>query len=158
MKLMRTDLNDFARELAKTNTDALIEALKGAIQEFNENLAEQFGSNFAQLNEAVGKLLEWQENNKRDMEELRISLDKSIASIEKSAEGIERIEGSLKETAQHLNGLGDLLRTFSSARLWTLKSDLKLLPKCLRRLLMQCQELKNYCVNIRRVWVKHWEA
>ena len=108
MKLMRTDLNDFARELAKTNTDALIEALKGAIQEFNENLAEQFGSNFAQLNEAVGKLLEWQENNKRDMEELRISLDKSIASIEKSAEGIERIEGSLKETAQHLNGLGDL--------------------------------------------------
>lgn len=108
MKLMRTDLNDFARELAQTNTDALIEALKGAIQEFNENLAEQFGSNFAQLNEAVGKLLEWQENNKRDMEELRRSLDKSIGTIEKSAESIEKIEKALEETAEHLNGLGDL--------------------------------------------------
>ncbi len=108
MKLMRTDLNDFARELAKTNTDTLIEALKGAIQEFNENLAEQFGSNFAQLNEAVGKLLEWQENNKRDMEELRRSLDQSIGAIEKSAEGIEKIEMSIRETSQHLSGLGDL--------------------------------------------------
>ena len=43
ISLMRQDLNDFAKELAKTNTDALIDALKGAIQEFNENLAEQFG-------------------------------------------------------------------------------------------------------------------
>ena len=71
MKLMRTDLNDFAKTVAEANTTAFIDALKAAIADFNKNLTEQFGENFKRLNEAVGKLLEWQENNKKDMEDMR---------------------------------------------------------------------------------------
>ena len=39
---------------------ALIEALRDVIRDFNAKLTEQFGDNFKQLNEAVGKLLVWQ--------------------------------------------------------------------------------------------------
>ena len=48
-----------------TNTTAFIDALERAIADFNQNSnRNQFGENFAKLNDAVGKLLEWQENNK----------------------------------------------------------------------------------------------
>lgn len=43
MRLMRQDLNDFAKTVAEANTTAFIEALKEAISDFNKNLAEQFG-------------------------------------------------------------------------------------------------------------------
>ena len=80
-KLMRTDLNDFAKTAAEANTTAFIDALKAAIADFNKNLTEQFGENFKRLNEAVGKLLEWQENNKKDMEDMRTSIDTAVKGI-----------------------------------------------------------------------------
>ena len=36
--------------------------MEGAVREFNDKLSEQFGENFKHLNEAVGRLLEWQEH------------------------------------------------------------------------------------------------
>ena len=54
-------LQDFADMLSKSATEQVIEALKQVIVDFNNNLTEQFGENFKQLNEAVFKLVEWQE-------------------------------------------------------------------------------------------------
>ena len=44
-----------AESVAKLATDELIEALKTVIEDFNAKITEQFGENFKQLNEAVGK-------------------------------------------------------------------------------------------------------
>ena len=46
-------LQDFADTLSKSATEQVIEALKQVITDFNNNLTEQFGDNFKQLNEAV---------------------------------------------------------------------------------------------------------
>ena len=109
MRLMRQDLNDFAKTVAEANTTAFIEALKEAISDFNKNLAEQFGENFAKLNEAVGKLLEWQENNKKDMESIRDTLDKFVQAARDSSTAIQEIEKSTASIPETVTGLANLL-------------------------------------------------
>jgi methyl-accepting chemotaxis protein len=58
---MRETMDQTMEKLAKGVTDEIIDALQGVISDFNNNLKEQFGENFKQLNEACLKLVEWQE-------------------------------------------------------------------------------------------------
>lgn len=69
-KAIRESLDEFGRTLAENNSKAFIEALEGAVREFNEKISEQFGENFAQLNEAVGRLLEWQQEYRMQLAEM----------------------------------------------------------------------------------------
>ena len=50
--------NEFADQMAENNTKALIEALEEVMRDFNTKINEQFGDNFKQLNEAVGRINE----------------------------------------------------------------------------------------------------
>ncbi len=81
IKLARQDSNDrldkmgqsmerFYEKIAELGSAALIEALREVIKDFNEKLTEQFGENFKQLNQAVGKILEWQEQYRLQMTEM----------------------------------------------------------------------------------------
>lgn len=106
---MRKDLNDFATTVAEANSSALIDALKEAIADFNKNLIEGLGDNFARLNDAVGKLLEWQDNNKRDMEEIRDTLDKAVKSISETSESLQKIEEASRKIPENVAGLSELL-------------------------------------------------
>lgn len=60
LKKMNQAVDKFYDEIAGKSTDVLLEALKIIIADFNKNLNEQFGENFKELNQAVGKILEWQ--------------------------------------------------------------------------------------------------
>ena len=55
--------------------------MKGVIREFNEKISEQFGDNFKQLNEAVGRLLEWQENYRTQIEQTQTEIEKTAQPI-----------------------------------------------------------------------------
>ena len=59
--------NEFADQMAENNTKALIEALEEVMRDFNTKINEQFGDNFKQLNEAVGRINEWQEQYRQQM-------------------------------------------------------------------------------------------
>ena len=83
--------NEFAAQMAENNTKALIEALKEVIEDFNAKINEQFGDNFKQLNEAVGRINEWQEQYRQQMNELAAQFQVAAASIEKSRESLEII-------------------------------------------------------------------
>ena len=106
MRLSQTDftsdlfkkLDEFAEEMAKGATEQIIEALNEVIRDFNNNLTEQFGENFKQLNDAVFKLVEWQENYKQQLEEMRIAFDLSAKTIDQSKQALDQIvqEGILK--------------------------------------------------------------
>jgi chromosome segregation ATPase len=110
LRLMRQDLNDFAKTVAEANTTAFIDALERAIADFNQNLTEQFGENFAKLNDAVGKLLEWQENNKRDMESLRDTLDEFVKAAKSSSESLKAVEEATSSIPQNMESLSGLLQ------------------------------------------------
>ncbi len=60
LKQLNNAVDKFYEEIAGKSTDLLLEALKTIIADFNKNLNEQFGENFKELNQAVGKMLEWQ--------------------------------------------------------------------------------------------------
>jgi len=59
---------EFSSYMLEENSKVFVEALNKTIKDFNINLVETFGSNFKQLNEAVSKLLDWQEHYKDTIE------------------------------------------------------------------------------------------
>jgi hypothetical protein len=96
IKLLRQDSNDqlqklresfsnFSKHMVENNQKAIIEALREVISDFNENLTDQFGDNFKQLNEGVKQLVVWQDQYKRELDiikdyQMQASENMSIAT------------------------------------------------------------------------------
>ena len=106
------EFRQFADQMSKAFSDAIIEELKGVIREFNDRLSEQFGENFKQLNEAVGRLLVWQENYRTQLEELKRSFDTAVESLVATEAAVSKVEeatASIPEHAQRLSEASELL-------------------------------------------------
>lgn len=120
--------DSFAEKMAKSNSEALIEALKEVIRDFNAKINEQFGENFKHLNEAVGKLLEWQENYRVELEELQKQFKACVKGIEDSnvaltgvaekslhvVEAAAKLEQLLIAYDDHRTRLAEHLQAFAS--------------------------------------------
>lgn len=89
METLNKSFKDFAEKMVEDNKASLIEALQQVIKDFNEKITEQFGENFKQLNEGVGKMLEWQENYTKQVEKAVAVLDKAGVSMEASSEALK---------------------------------------------------------------------
>ena len=74
-------LDEFAEMMSRSASEQVIEALKEVIADFNQNLTEQFGDNFKKLNASVEKLVVWQENYRKQLEELHNLYEESVAAI-----------------------------------------------------------------------------
>ncbi|OQX07338.1 MAG: hypothetical protein BWK73_28425 [Thiothrix lacustris] len=116
---------DFAKVLAENNSKAFIEALEKAMRDFNNNITEQFGDNFKQLNLAVGKLLEWQEKYKSHVETLTANFEIAVKSVdlikasfgdlEVRSKSFTEVSSSLHKILQGLDlQLGDLKNHLSA--------------------------------------------
>lgn len=81
-------------QMAQTFAEGLIEQLENVIREFNERLSEQFGENFARLNEAVGNLLTWQDNYKAQLTEMKEAFEASVQALEDTSEHVQAIAAS----------------------------------------------------------------
>ncbi len=102
LKLIRKDTNDRLDTLKITQQEALlkisemgsktlVEALRDVIKEFNSRLTEQFGGNFKQLNEAVGKLLIWQSQYKAHIEATTERHIKIVNSMEIASNNYQKL-------------------------------------------------------------------
>ena len=98
------EFRKFAEHMSKAFSDAIIQKLKSVIREFNEKLSEQFGEKFKQLNQAVGKLLEWQENYKEHIEKLE-------SRFENATEAIQSTDKSLQSVAENTDRIADSIET-----------------------------------------------
>ncbi len=122
--------NNVAESIIKLATNELIAALSNVIKEFNAKINEQFGDNFKQLNEAVGKTVEWQEQYRQQMDELANEFRVASESIEQSRVSMEQIARASSEIAEKsssivacaenmeplLHTLNDQLEAFSDLR------------------------------------------
>jgi len=106
-KTMVEKFDEFANQLAENNTQALIGALEGVIRDFNEKISEQFGNNFQHLNEAVGKLLIWQEQNREAMDQVVESFGQSASQLRAIQESVT----SISEQAQSIPEAMEALQT-----------------------------------------------
>ena len=99
---------EFSNYMLEENSKAFIEALNKTIRDFNINLVETFGSNFKQLNEAVAKLLDWQEHYK-DTIELTTENQKTIFN------SFRNIETELDNFNQKTKGINNVVSELSLA-------------------------------------------
>lgn len=125
LKLSRQDINDRLDALKKSQQEslsklgemgskALIEALRDVIRDFNAKLTEQFGDNFKQLNEAVGKLLVWQNQYTTHIETMTDRHIKIVASMTVASDNYAQLvdkAGTFTQISQHLATLLTSLET-----------------------------------------------
>ena len=109
---------EFSNYMLEENSKAFIEALNKTIRDFNINLVETFGSNFKQLNEAVAKLLDWQEHYK-DTIELTTENQKTIFN------SFRNIETELDNFNQKTKGINTVVSELSLATKEALEQNYK---------------------------------
>lgn len=105
-KRVNTSLQEAINQLALGASKELIGALELVIKDFNVNLQEQFGDNFKELNNAVGRLLSWQENYKQSIEDNQNLLHQTRLSIEQNAKSMQQTQENLQAiTAQNISAM-----------------------------------------------------
>ena len=104
-----TAFKEFATYMAEENSKAFIEALNKTIRDFNNNLIESFGSNFKQLNEAVIKLVDWQEEYKQIIE----TTTENQKVIFNSFNGIEKELQTFTSETRNINSIVSELSTLT---------------------------------------------
>ena len=104
-------LKDYQQTMTKANTEALINALETVLQDFNTQINTQYGDNFKELNIAVGKMLEWQENYKVELEAL-------LSTQRTNGDLLDKASGAFEKMVQHseiFSSVSDSLATMLDA-------------------------------------------
>ena len=101
-------LINFSEILSKSATEAVINALKQVIVDFNNNLTEQFGDNFKELNSAVKDLIVWQENYKSIIEKMTHQYEVSVKLIDDIEKSINNISDNASLIPKNMEKLCDI--------------------------------------------------
>jgi len=110
--LMRKSLDDFAEKVSELGSKALIEALQKVISDFNNQLNEQFGDNFKQLNLAVEKLVLWQQQYKDELDKLQAVQKQSSEDLAKASAIFTVLVEKASAYTKSAESLTALLTTF----------------------------------------------
>lgn len=111
---IKAEFRDFSSKLSEMATQHIIEALKEVIRNFNENLNEQFGDNFKQLNQAVEKLVTWQEEYRQQMIDTKAALDSSVEAMSSGAESLESIRNDAQAIPPTMKTLEEVLEVLGT--------------------------------------------
>ncbi len=111
---LRKSLDDFAEKVSELGSKALIEALQKVISDFNNQLNEQFGENFKQLNLTVEKLVLWQKQYKEELNQLQSVQKQGAEDLARSASIFKDLVSQAMAYTQSAESLSTLLKTFES--------------------------------------------
>ncbi|KZZ12838.1 hypothetical protein A3750_04770 [Oleiphilus sp. HI0079] len=103
------EMSDFGDLLSKSATQQVIEALNQVIQDFNNQLTEQFGENFKELNAAVLELVKWQENYKHQLSDMSEKYALGVEAISKTEESVTSISAEAKTIPIAMDSLKTVL-------------------------------------------------
>lgn len=103
------EMQDFASLLSKSATEAVIDALRQVIVDFNSNLTEQFGENFKALDASVKKLVEWQDRYGIQIEQMGQQFQRSVDAVDSTRVAIERISSECDRIPTSMQELRDVL-------------------------------------------------
>ena len=129
------EFKEFSVTMAENSTKAIMEALENVIKDFNLKITEQFGENFKQLNEAVGKLLTWQEQYKTYLDQSKEIFDEISSRINESSQNLSNINEKLSSIPETMNGLQTIIETTNIQK------------ENLNETLKAFEELKNNAAN-----------
>ncbi len=95
----------YQTRMVEANTQALINALEVVMRDFNTKIDEQYGDNFKRLNESVGKMLEWQQQYKEQLNDLATNQERIGQSMVSATSAFEKMVGH----AESFNGISESL-------------------------------------------------
>ncbi|MND88633.1 Apolipoprotein A1/A4/E domain protein [compost metagenome] len=103
------EMANFAEMMSRSATSVIIEALQQVIQDFNNNLMEQFGENFKALDASVKKLVDWQIEYKSQVEQMSEQYQQSVDSLVSTRQAVAGIWEECKEIPLAMAELRDVL-------------------------------------------------
>lgn len=107
--LLMQKFEEFAELLKKSNTEALVEVMKNATQEFqrqmNSIVSKLVKENFEQLNQSVEKINTWQQENKKMISDLT----RQYSIMTKEFEQTSTVLNNVAEYTKQLSGASGML-------------------------------------------------
>jgi len=89
---------EILQNFASNNTDEFVKGLSKLIENFNSDMVEQFGENFAKLDKSVEKMVIWQENYKKQLELLEEEIKKLASYYNQLGENSANIVKQMQES------------------------------------------------------------
>lgn len=103
IKVLETSLNN----ISTSANSEIISSLELVVKQFNQNLTEQFGENFKELNSAVRSLIIWQTNYKGQVESHEESITRMLKSLNDLAKIKQQQEKNIENVIQNLSKNSD---------------------------------------------------
>jgi methyl-accepting chemotaxis protein len=111
----------------KENKSEMLNALEIVVKEFNNNLTEQFGDNFKQLNESVKNMIVWQENYKGFIEQHEKSLNSILNELKQVSVLKQDEEKNIQKLIENLSYASDQVRESLEETTDIVKENMQLL-------------------------------
>lgn len=112
-KLTSKKFDEFSELLRKNNTEALVEVMKKATEQFNEQMSELINrlvkENFAELNNSVKSLNDWQKQNKEQVQKLTEQFQKTTEMFTISASTLKQVADNTKSLTDNDSKLSQLV-------------------------------------------------
>lgn len=112
-KLTAKKFDEFSELLRKNNTEALVEVMKKATEQFNEQMSELINrlvkENFAELNNSVKSLNDWQKQNKEQVQKLTEQFQKTTEMFTISATTLKQVADNTKSLTDDDSKLSQLV-------------------------------------------------
>ena len=112
-KLTARKFDEFSELLSKNNTEALVEVMKKATEQFNEQMSELINrlvkENFAELNNSVKSLNDWQKQNKEQVQKLTEQFQKTTEMFTISATTLKQVADNTKSLTDDDSKLSQLV-------------------------------------------------
>jgi chromosome segregation ATPase len=112
-KLTTKKFDEFSELLRKNNTEALVEVMKKATEQFNEQMSELINrlvkENFAELNNSVKSLNDWQKQNKEHVQKLTEHFQQTTEMFTISATTLKQVADNTKSLTDDDSKLSQLV-------------------------------------------------
>lgn len=112
-KLISKKFDEFSELLAKNNTEALVEVMKTATNQFNNQMKDLIDrlvkENFAELNTSVQNLNNWQKENKEQITKLTQQFVDVSENLQVSAKTLGEVAENTKELTKDTGKLNELI-------------------------------------------------
>lgn len=102
-------ISQYQQEMVDANSNALTSAITDLMTSFNDKITVQYGDNFRQLNQAVGRMVEWQENYKGELSKLLQQQKANGDVLDKATEAYQTMVQHTQAFNEVSEKLGDVM-------------------------------------------------
>lgn len=106
---LETVISHYQEEMVSANSNALTSAITDLMTSFNDKITVQYGDNFRQLNQAVGRMVEWQENYKGELAKLLEQQKANGDVLDKATEAYQTMVQHTQAFNEVSEKLGDVM-------------------------------------------------